>query len=211
MVKEIWQKFKKNKNLQFEIVALILITVFSIAIAPKGLQNDTFYTIKIGEHISKNGIDMKDTFSWHQNLKYTYPHWLYDFIMYGIYSIGGIKGIYISTCILSAILGICLYKINSKLADNKIISFIITLGSMYLIKGYIAARAQLVTFILFIIELFFIERFLENKKIRYGVRINCNISLNCKSTCCSMAIFLCIILAIYRRIYSYRIGRYNFI
>ena len=38
-----------------------------------------------------------------------------------------------------------------------------------MLQDYIAARAQLVTFILFIWELFFIEKFIENRKIRYGI------------------------------------------
>lgn len=55
-----------------------------------------YYTIKIGELIVKNkNIDMLEHFSWHSNLKYTYPHWLYDVIIYLIYNIGGMFGIYI--------------------------------------------------------------------------------------------------------------------
>ena len=141
---------KNKKKICFEIMAIILITIFGICLAPKTLQNDTFYTIKIGEHIVQNkGIDMKDPFSWHQNLDYTYPHWLYDVMIYTIYSIGGMAGIYISTCVFSAILGIVLYKVNSKLTSNKVLSFVIAILAMYLLRDYIAARAQLVTFILF--------------------------------------------------------------
>ena len=164
-----FKKFKENKKLQFEIVAIILIVIFSVAIVPKSLQNDTFYTIKIGEFISENGVDNVDHFSWHDNLKYTYPHWLYDFLMYLVYLVDGFNAIYISTCVLSAVLGICIYKVNSKLTNNKVISFFITIGAMYLLKGYIAARAQLVTLILFIVAIYFIEKFLELKKKRYGV------------------------------------------
>ncbi len=51
------------------------------------------------------------------------------------------------------------------------VSFFVTIGSIYLLKSYIAARAQLVTFICFILLLYNIERFLENKKIRYAVCI----------------------------------------
>ena len=40
---------------------------------------------------------------------------------------------------------------------------------MYLIRGYITARAQLVTFILFVWTIYFIEKFLETKKKRYAV------------------------------------------
>ena len=44
---------------KFNIIAVILIILFAISISPKTLQNDTFYTIKIGELIVKNiNIDM---------------------------------------------------------------------------------------------------------------------------------------------------------
>ena len=163
-------KKEVNKKVFFEILAIILIALFCISLTPKTLQNDTFYTIKIGEHIIQNkGIDMKDPFSWHENLSYTYPHWLYDVMIYLIYNIGGMTGIYISTCIFSLILGITIYKVNEKLVKNKVLSFVITIGAMYLLKGYITARAQLVTFILFELELFCIERLLDTCKKRYGI------------------------------------------
>lgn len=158
-----------NINVNFTIVAIILIAIFCISITPVTFQNDTFYTIKIGEYIKNNGIDMMDHFSWHKNLNYTYPHWLYDLCTYLVYSIAEFKGVYILTCILSIILGISIFLVNSKLTKNKSISFIITIGVLYMLQDYIAARAQLVTFILFIWELFFIEKFIENRKIRYGM------------------------------------------
>ncbi len=166
------KKIKKiNDGVKFTIIAVVLIAIFCIAITPVTLQNDTYYTIKIGEHIQNNGIDMKDQFSWHEDLNYTYPHWLYDLLIYKIYSQFGMMGIYLTTCLLSCILGITLFFVSSKISKNKLISFFVTIGAMYLLKGYIAARAQLVTFILFILSLYFIEKFLENRKIRYGIGI----------------------------------------
>ena len=154
--KEVSKTKKINSIIKFNIMAIILIAIFCIALTPVTLQNDTFYTIKIGEHIVKDGIDMQDPFSWHENLAYTYPHWAYDVITYFIYNSFGMTGIYVTTCILSAILGISIYLVNTKLAKNQILSFLITIGVMYLIRGYIAARAQLVTFILFILTIFFV-------------------------------------------------------
>ena len=158
---------KISKSVKFTILAVILISIFCIALTPVTLQNDTYYTIKIGEHIAQNGIDMKDAFSWHEGLGYTYPHWGYDLVNYFIYNIFGFTGIYVTTCILTIILGLSIYFISTKLANNKIFSFIITLGAMYMIRGYITARAQLFTFILFILTIYLIEKFLENKKKRY--------------------------------------------
>lgn len=163
------KKSKLSTSIKFTIVAVVLIAVFCVAITPITLQNDTYYTIKIGEHIINDGIDMQDPFSWHQDLAYTYPHWAYDVCTYWIYNAFGMTGIYITTCILTVILGLSIYFVNTKLAKNKIISFIITIGSMYFIRGYIAARAQLVTFILFILTIFLIEKFLETKKKRYAI------------------------------------------
>lgn len=161
---------KNKKKICFEIMSIVLIAIFCISLTPKTLQNDTFYTIKIGEHIIENGgIDMMDSFSWHEGLEYTYPHWLYDVIIYLIYSIGGMQGIYISTCIFSILLGIAIFETNSKLTKNKCLSFVITLGVMYLLKDYIAARAQLVTFILFTIQLYFMEKLVDTSKKRYGI------------------------------------------
>ena len=162
---------KINSAVVFTIMEIIAISIISIALTPVTLQNDTFYTIKIGEHISKYGIDMQDPFSWHENLGYTYPHWGYDLITYYIYSAFGMTGIYVVTCILSAILGITIYTVNTKLVKNKVLSFLITIGAMYVIRGYIAARAQLVTFILFALTILFIEKFLETKKKRYAVAL----------------------------------------
>ena len=170
---------KINKRTCFEILAIILITIFCISITPKTLQNDTFYTIKIGEHIINTGeIDMMDPFSWHEGLEYTYPHWLYDVITYLVYCIGNMRGIYILTCIFSVILGITIYKTNSKLVNNKVISFLITIGTMFLLKDYIAARAQLVTFILFTIQVFCMEKIIDSSKKKIWNNFNNYINNN---------------------------------
>lgn len=166
------ESLEKKVNIKFTIIAVLAIIIFSAVLAPITLQNDTYYTIKIGEHIiNTKTIDMVDPFSWHNDLAYTYPHWLYDVFIYLVYAIAGMKGIFISTVILSSILGVVMYFTNCKISKNKLVSFLVTLGAMYLMKGFIAARAQLVTFILFELAILCIENFLEKKKIRYAVEI----------------------------------------
>ena len=160
---------EKKKSIRFNTMAIILIIIFCVSITPITLQNDTFYTIKIGEYILENGVTMQEPFAWHENLEYTFPHWAYDVFIYSIYNIGGMTGIYISTIVLASILGIIMYYVNVKLVKNRILSFIITIGSLYLLKPFICARAQLVTFILFILTIYFIEKFLETRKKRYAI------------------------------------------
>ena len=166
---------EKKTKMKFNVLAIFVIIIFCFALTPKTLQNDTYYTIAIGEHIIENGIDMMDPFSWHEDLPYTYPHWAYDVATYLVYElgentgIGGFTAIYILTVILSIVLGILIYYALNKVCKNQLVSFFITLGMMYLLKNFIAARAQLVTYILFILTILFIEEFLETKKKRYAV------------------------------------------
>ena len=159
-------------GIKVTILAVVAIIIFSAAICPVTLQNDTYYTIKIGEHIvNTKTVDMQDPFSWHENLPYTYPHWTYDLMIYLIYSVGGFTGIFISTLVFSAILGVTIYFTNVKISKNRPMSFIITIGTMFMFNAYIAARAQLVTFILLELTILLIENFLETKKKRYAAGI----------------------------------------
>ena len=166
------EKKSKKASIIFHIIAIICISLFCAAISPKTLQNDTFYTVTIGEYIYNNGVSdlTTDMYSWHE-LPYTYPHWLYDLGMYIVYNNFGQTGIYASTMILSAILGISVYVLCNKKSKNKVVSLIITIGAIYLMKSFIAARAQLVTFILFVWAVFAIEKFLETKKKRYALML----------------------------------------
>lgn len=170
-------KTMKNKTkMKFNVLAIFCILLFCFSLTPVTFQNDTYYTIAIGEHIMQTGtIDMQDPFSWHEGLPYTYPHWAYDVGTYLVYQlgenigIGGFCSIYIATIILAMILGVVIYYATNKLCKNQIVSFFITMIVMYLLRDFITARAQLVTFILFALTILFIEQFLETKKKRYAV------------------------------------------
>ena len=178
MKKEINDRIIK---IMMDVIAVIIIAFFAYSLTPKTFQNDTFYTIKIGEHLENsvgsasgylpwnNKIDFKDPFSIHKDLPYTYPHWLYDLLTYKIYKIDGLSSVYMATCILAVILGLSIYFVNRKLNKNIIISTLITIASMYCLKDFIAARAQLVTFILFVFTIYGIEQFIATRKIRYAV------------------------------------------
>ena len=166
---------EKKAKVKFNVLAIICIIIFSFVLAPITLQNDTFYTIKIGEHIINNGIDMKDPFSWHEDLPYTYPHWAYDTATYLVYHLGEITGIqnggmlfiYLATAILACALGVLIYITCCKISKNNLISFFLTMFTMFLMRDFIAARAQLVTFILFVLTILFIESYIETNKKRY--------------------------------------------
>lgn len=63
---------KKNRKLY--LISLILIAIFTLSFVNKTMQNDTFFYIPIGERIAKTHIiDGLDHWSYHENLRFTYP------------------------------------------------------------------------------------------------------------------------------------------
>ncbi len=157
---------KKNRK-KFILGFAAFLIIFLIGLVKKNFQNDTFYTIKIGELIFENGIDMMDHFSFHQGMAYTYPHWLYDAVIYLFYKIGGYAAIYLSTIILFAILIMLVFKTNVKYSKYASVAAYATLICTISIGGFAAARAQLVSFILFTLEVYCIEGFLQDGKKKY--------------------------------------------
>lgn len=163
-------------KMKFHVIAIFCIIIFCFSLTPVTFQNDTYYSIAIGKHIIETKtIDMQDPFSWHEDLPYTYPHWEYDVATYIVYQIGETVGIggfcalYIATIILAMILGIVIYYTMNKLCKNPLISLFISMAIMYLLKDFITARAQLISYILFALTILFIEQFIKTKKKRYAV------------------------------------------
>lgn len=163
----------KKDKIKFDIIVVIAIIFLAAAFIPKSLQEDTFYMIKVGEYICQNGMGVVaeriEPFAWHEGMIYTYPHWLLDIIFYLIYNVFQFTGIYVFTVIFGIIIYLLIYITNVKVCKNRIISAIITLATIYLFRGYITARAQIVTYFCCILTILFIERFLENPKRRYMV------------------------------------------
>ena len=158
-----------KQNRKITILFFIILIIISISVVPKTLQNDTFYTIAIGNDILKYGIDGVDHYSWHEDLPYTYPHWLYDITIATIFNNWGFTGIYISTILLSIMLGTAMYFTITKVAANRPIAMLASVIAIIGLGMFLTARAQLVTYILFVLEIYCIERLLETKHKRYIV------------------------------------------
>ena len=156
---------KKYKKIT--ICFLLMIIIWAISLVNKTFQNDTFYTIKVGQSILKNGVDMLDHFSIHTNLPYVYPHWLYDVSVYIIYSFSGYLGLYISSIIIFIVLIVLIYFIINFITENKFISVFLVFVFANTIAIFIGVRAQTVSYLLFALELFFIELFLKKGKNKY--------------------------------------------
>ncbi len=159
-----------NNKSQKKVFILLTIVTFLIVIfscLTKQFQNDTFYNIKIGQYILKNGIDMLDHWSWLENLSYTYPHWLFDVLVGLVYNLFSWNGLYILTYILYALIGISIYYTLTKLYNNKILSYFLMLLVIILLKNFATLRAQIVTYSLFVWFYYFLVKLITTNNKKY--------------------------------------------
>lgn len=157
----------KNKKIFFLFV-LVTILLLSLAYTPYFLPNDLFYDIKIGDFILQHGIDLKDHFSYVSFLPYTYPHWGFDVILSIIYRNFSYDGIHIFLIICCFFLLLLSYGLSLRMNknDNHLTSYL----SLFLIgsfmKNGITPRAQVLSYLLFIIQIYVLETFLQKKNKR---------------------------------------------
>ncbi len=154
------------KNKKFNILLIIILITLPVILVTRVLQNDVFYSIKVGESIIKNGLEKIDHFSFISNLSYTYPHFLFDIFIYYVYKISGFFGIYIITIFLSFLLFLSLFYVLS-LKANKNIALLITVLTSFCMKPYLTSRAQLISYIILLFIHFFIIKVRDEKKGKY--------------------------------------------
>ncbi len=153
-------------KIKFVFLVSFSIICLCIGLTFKTLQNDTFYMIKLGEYIVKYGIDLKDHWVWVYYLPYTYPHWLYDVFIYFIYKFFGYFGVYFSTIISFIVLGLVYYYVNFNINKNRFLALFLSIVNIIVVSVIAAARAQVFSHILFILEIFYLFKLINygNKK-----------------------------------------------
>lgn len=150
-------------------IMIILIIIFTIAVVPKEFQNDTFFTIAIGENILKNGIDNQEKLVWHDGLEFTNSRWIFDVLITLIYNIFDFLGIYIFVILMAIVQMLLYYFILNQITKNRILSFIATIITTYFISNEFVARAQIVSFIIFLLEFYCLEKLTQKNKPIYIV------------------------------------------
>ena len=160
---------KKNKKLYIACMCFIILIVSTLI--TRTMQNDTYFTIATGNQIIENGYDNLDHLSWHEDLNFYKLRWIFDIVIATIYNNFSFEGIYIFVLIIASITGITLFNILLKQKTKIIVAFVITLFAMICtidIWGF-AARAQIISYLLLLLEVFVIEKLIENKKSIYYI------------------------------------------
>ena len=159
------------KNKKLYIVFSMLLIVIILMTVTKEMQNDTFFTIATGEHILQEGYDNVDHLTWHENLGFYKLRWAFDVAIAFIYNTFGFVGIYAFVVIIASLTVLSLFNILLKQKNNIVLSFIATAISMLLMTSNWAftARGQIISYLLLLLEIYFIEKMISTKQKRYYI------------------------------------------
>lgn len=159
------------KNKKLYIVFSMLLIVIILMTVTKEMQNDTFFTIATGENILQEGYDNVDHLTWHENLGFYKLRWAFDVAIAFIYNTFGFAGIYAFVVIIASLTGLSLFNILLKQKNNIVLSFIATVISMLLMTSNwsFTARGQIISYLLLLLEIYFIEKLISTKQKRYYI------------------------------------------
>ena len=159
------------KNKKLYIVFSMLLIVIILMTVTKEMQNDTFFTIATGEHILQEGYDNVDHLTWHENLGFYKLRWAFDVAIAFIYNTFCFAGIYAFVVIIASLTGLSLFNILLKQKNNIVLSFIATVISMLLMTSNwsFTARGQIISYLLLLLEIYFIEKMISTKQKRYYI------------------------------------------
>lgn len=141
----------------------------SFSIFTKSIANDTFFSIPLGERILEEGFKSDDILTWHKGLEFTNDRWLFNVIIYLVYKAFGISGIAHFVTICSIGIGILLFAVMKDRTKNLPLAIFGMLFAMYFSRTVFQARAQILSFPLFILEFWTLEKLIETEKKRYSI------------------------------------------
>ncbi len=152
------EKSKIIKIVNIFLVLFIILTLFSYV-----YDGDTYFHIKIGEKILKDGIFRIDSFSIHPELKYIAYAYLFDIITFIFYKTFGFIGITILKYIFLSIFTFITYKFLYYINKNKTFVYLLLLLISITLSSFFVIRPQVISFIFLILQIFIIQKWFDNK------------------------------------------------
>lgn len=119
----------------------------------------------------QEGYDNVDHLTWHEDLGFYKLRWAFDVAIAFIYNTFGFAGIYAFVVIIASLTVLSLFNILLKQKNNIVLSFIATVISMLLMTSNwsFTARGQIISYLLLLLEIYFIEKMISTKQKRYYI------------------------------------------
>lgn len=131
------------------------------------LDNDAWFILNCGRYVLENGIPHEEFATIHTGLHYVMQQWLTAVIFWKVYSYFGADGLLFLTWLTGFILifvyfKFCLYISKSNIRISILLAVTVTFFSMI----FINTRPQIFSTLILLIEVFLLEKYFVERKIR---------------------------------------------
>lgn len=129
---------------------------------------DTRFVMNLGQYVLEHDFPHIDPFTVHENLQLVAQQWLSGVIFWDAYKNFGVDGLLIvdGICAVTLILiywRLCLFVSG----DNKVLSFALSFIIGFLIAPVIVPRPHILSTVLLLIEVFFLEKFTRTENAKF--------------------------------------------
>lgn len=166
-MRKIWKKIKKY-NPPYKICLLyffVPIYLLCLTSANIGKENDIWFLLNHGKYVIEHGFPTIEPFSMHQGFSFVMQQWLSAVIFYLSYTVLGKYGLLLIVNIVNLLILWFTYKLCILLTDNrKRLSIVLTcITNVLLTSAFLVPRPQIFTYLLLIITLYIMEKFIRCK------------------------------------------------
>ena len=167
IMKTLWSKLFRISTLKY--LAAFLIPAIFVLFTMNWLDNDSWYVLSEGRAIAENGVYYTDVLSMHEGLDVTVQNYGFAVIFYWIFQAFGAAGLYIGMLILNFVVCYLIYKICMTISDKNVnLSLLImVITNLLLALEFVVTRAQMVSFVFFLVEILLLELYVKTGKVKY--------------------------------------------
>lgn len=159
---------KKFHDLFWVTLPLIVATAFALLLVRVAFPNsDTFFIIRTGEYIVENGVvPTVNPFVIHDGFQIIVQQWLFDVLIYKVYDIGGITGLYVYSAVVLFAWMFMLYKFLGLYSSNAQVK-VWVLSLCTVIAGlFVVARPTSLSFLMCLSVVMVMETYRKNRQAR---------------------------------------------
>ncbi|MCR5737395.1 MAG: hypothetical protein K6G64_07080 [Eubacterium sp.] len=162
------KKININEMPKWFRVLLLLTPLIGILLIKTTLDNDFYFLYATGEYIVNHGFPHKDFLSMHSSMDIIVQQWLSTVIYYYVYKLFGKVGVLLLLYICYVIVSYLSLKLSRMITNNMFVSLICVLAAdVWIAAMFIVSRPQMFTYIIMLFEMYLLEKFVQEKKIRY--------------------------------------------
>ena len=150
-------KWEKAILLTFMLMPTLLITVT--------LDNDFWFLLNQGRYIVHNGFPVAEPFTIHQGLSFTIQQWLFDVLIYFLYTVFGKIGVLVLMFTAALVTLFLIYRLCMLLSGQKYYLSVVVTTICYLLLciWFFVSRPQILTYVILLTELSCLEHYVRGK------------------------------------------------